>query len=89
MTKIIITDPSEAAPNGDGTWTGYWSVEIEEYGHIGDAGEGEEYAELVASINLAPSIGPNADSPEEVAEFCEELGEAFRALAEAGIEEGE
>jgi len=75
MTRFIITDPSEAAPNADGQWSGYWSLNI------------EENHELLASINLAGAALPDVDDPEELAEVFDELGEAFRALDD--LEEGD
>jgi len=82
MTKITITDPSEAAPDGDGTWTGYWSIDIEEYGHIGDPDEREQFSELVASMNVAPSALPDLNDPADAADFFEEVAEGIRALDE-------
>jgi len=77
MTKFIITDPSEAAPNADGQWTGYWSLDIVEYGE-----------EVVASMNFSPDMVPNVEDPDQLAETFEEMATAFRGIAD-GDDEGE
>lgn len=64
--RITITDPTEAAPNGDGTWTGYYSVEVEANG------------KLLADVNVAPEVLPDYDDPQDL----RDLGASLQQAAE-------
>ena len=62
--RLTITDTTEPAPNGDGTWTGYYSVEIEAYG------------ELLADVNVAPEVLPDFEEPQDLRDLAASLQQA-------------